>query len=443
MKNMKRLLSAVMPIIAALALVPAAAQEVNYDESKVGPYTLEDPLTFVNGKKVKNKKDWPRRREEILDIFQSEMYGRMPGAPDALVTEVTEEGTTLAGLANRRQIRMWFTNDKTGPAVNWLVVTPAKVKGPFPTVILLNYEGNHTVLPDLEIPVTEAWIRGTDHKSSEAKRGILASPASITRIPVDLLVARGYAVVTACYAELSPDPERGDKDPDGKPLQEEFAYTGVFSLWGQRDPSRTDNTTALNAWAWGLMRGMDLIEKDSLLDESRVVLTGCSRLGKAALIAGAFDERFPVVVPNQTGGGGVPLAKRNFGETITTEMRSFTHWYCKAYGRYAGHEDIMPFDQHLLLTCVAPRALLVEGFDQPWFDTKGEFLSIQAASPVWEFLGQPGLPKVSWPDDYDTSAIGPVLGYVRRDLDHGISMPDWLWMLDFADKRFATADRRN
>ena len=443
MKKMKRLLLAAMPVIAALTLVPAAAQEVNYDESKVGPYTLEDPLTFVNGKKVKNKKDWTRRREEILDIFQSEMYGRMPGAPEAVVTEVSEEGTTLAGLATRRQVRMWFTKDKTGPAVNWLVVTPSKVKGPFPTVILLNYEGNHTVLPDPEIPVTEAWIRGTDHKSDEEKRGILASPASITRIPVDLLVARGYAVVTACYAELSPDPERGDKDPDGKPLQEEFAYTGIFSLWGQRDPSRTDNTTALNAWAWGLMRGMDLIVKDPLLDESRVVLTGCSRLGKAALIAGAFDERFPVVVPNQTGGGGVPLAKRNFGETITTEMRSFTHWYCKAYGRYAGHEDIMPFDQHLLLTCVAPRALLVEGFDQPWFDTKGEFLSVQAASPVWEFLGQPGLPKVSWPDDYDTSAIGPVLGYVRRDLDHGISMPDWLWMLDFADKRFATAYKQN
>ena len=117
-------------------------------------------------------------------------------------------------------------------------------------------------------------------------------------------------------------------------------------------------------------------------------------------------------------------------------MRSFTHWYCKAYSRYAGHEDIMPFDQHLFLTCIAPRALLVEGFDQPWFDTKGEFLSVQAASPVWEFLGKPGLPKVSWPDDYDTKAIGPVLGYVRRDLDHGISMIDWVWMLDFADRQF-------
>ena len=132
----------------------------------------------------------------------------------------------------------------------------------------------------------------------------------------------------------------------------------------------------------------------------------------------------------------MPLAKRNYGESITTEMQMFTHWYCKAYKKYAGHEDIMPFDQHMLLACVAPRGLLVEGFDTPWFDTKGEFLSIQAASPVWEMLGKKGLPQVSWPDDYDTSAIGETIGYVRRDLEHGHSAIDWTWMMDFADHLF-------
>ena len=178
---------------------------------------------------------------------------------------------------------------------------------------------------------------------------------------------------------------------------------------------------------------MDMICQDPALYENKVILTGFSRLGKAALIAGAFDERFPVVVPVQTGGGGVPLAKRNFGETVGTEVVSFTHWYCRAYDKYADNTDALPFDQHMLLTCIAPRALLVEGFDQPWFDTKGEFLSVQAASPVWKFLGSKGLPNVSWPDDYDTSAIGPRLGYVRRPNEHGISMIDWIWMLDFAE----------
>ena len=108
-----------------------------------------------------------------------------------------------------------------------------------------------------------------------------------------------------------------------------------------------------------------------------------------------------------------------------------------AYRKYAGHEDQMPFDQHLLLACVAPRAMLVEGFDEPWFDTRGEFLALQAASPVWERFAGTGLPRVAWPDDYDTSAIGPRLGYVRRTEKHGHAACDWVWMLRFADGVFS------
>ena len=97
----------------------------------------------------------------------------------------------------------------------------------------------------------------------------------------------------------------------------------------------------------------------------------------------------------------------------------------------------MPFDQHLLLACVAPRAMLVEGFDEKWFDTKGEFLALQAASPVWEKFAGKGLPRVAWPDDYDTSAIGLRLGYVRRTEKHGHAACDWVWMLRFADGVFS------
>jgi hypothetical protein len=185
------------------------------------------------------------------------------------------------------------------------------------------------------------------------------------------------------------------------------------------------------------MRGMDMIEQDKRLDARKVILTGCSRLGKAALIAGAFDERFPVVVPVQTGGGGVPLAKRYYGENVKTMTTMFTHWYCKAWNKYADNEQAMPFDQHLLLSCIAPRALLVEGFNEPWFDTKGEFLALKVASPVWKKLGKTGLPDVSWPDNYDTKAIGKYLGYVRRTEQHGFSVYDWMWMTDFADKIFS------
>lgn len=406
------------------------AQQVNYDENKVGPYTLEDPLRFVSGKKVKNLRDWAQRRQEILDIFQREMYGQMPPRSDVYL-QLMEQGTTLAGFGLRRQVRMWFRSDHSGLFIDWLIVTPRHAQEPVPSVMLLNYCGNHTVLTDEVILITDS--RDVPHNLyRETKpRGNFADPNQRTYYPVSMILARGYAFVTACYADISPDP-----DPASEAEQDQYAYRRCFSLWPPRDPSRDDNTTSLGAWAWGLMRGMDMIERDSLLDAARVVLTGSSRLGKAALIAGAFDERFPVVVPNQTGGGGVPLAKRNFGENITTETKMFTHWYCRAYRKYAGHEDQMPFDQHLLLACIAPRALLVEGFDEKWFDTRGEFLSVQAASPVWEKFCKTGLPRVEWPQDFDTSAIGERLGYVRRSGQHGHAAHDWVWMLRFADRVF-------
>ena len=407
---------------------------VNYDESAIPPYTLEDPLSYADGRKLRSKNEWPARRQEILEIFQREMYGQMPPAGEIFL-ETLEEGTTLAGFALRRQVRMWFRADHTGPHIDWLQLIPTQVQGPCPAILLLNYTGNHEVLEDKEIVVTESWLRETPHKASQNARGKYNHDGLDHVFPVSALLARGYALVTACYCDISPDPDPL-QEADGVILQDSFAYTGVFDLWGPRDASRTDNTTSLAAWAWALMRGMDMLVQDPAFDEKRVVLTGYSRLGKAALWAGAFDERFPVVVPVQSGGGGAPLAKRDYGEKIATEVTSFRHWYCRAYDKYAYDTAAMPFDQHLLVSCVAPRALLIEGFDKPWFDTKGEFLALQAASPVWKFLGNAGLPAVDWPDDYDTSAIGHRLGYVRRDQGHGISAIDWMWMLDFADGVF-------
>ncbi len=134
-----------------------------------------------------------------------------------------------------------------------------------------------------------------------------------------------------------------------------------------------------------------------------------------------------------------PLAEYpgEVGENVSTEMASFPHWYCKAYAKYIDNEQAMKFDQHLLVAAIAPRALLVEGFNQGWFDAKGEWLSCRAASPVWEFLGKEGLPKGDFPENYDRSRIGSTFGYVRRGGQHGLSGYDWLWMLDFADKAFS------
>ena len=371
-----------------------AYAHVNYDESAIPPYTLEDPLVFADGRKLRSRKEWPARRKEILDLFQKEMLGELP-PPAPIYTEELEEMPALLGTATLRQVRMHFRPDGSGPSIDWGILTPDNAAGPLPAILLLNYKGNQAFLPECQA-----------------------------------LLARGYALVTACYTDISPDP-----DPllheNGIVLQDGHAFSGIFELWGVRDPARDDNTGSLMAWAWGLMRGLDLIEKEPALDASKVLLTGYSRLGKAALIAAAYDERFRAVVVNQSGGGGVPLAKRHFGECIATEVTSFRHWYCRAYDKYAWDTEAMPFDQHLLVSAIAPRAILVEGFNKPWFDTHGEYLSLQAASPVWKFLGQPGMPNVPWPDNYDTSAIGRRVGYVRRDGDHGIAPIDWEWMLHF------------
>ena len=392
----------------------------NKEEGKVPAYTLPDPLTFADGHAVASKAEWPARREEILDIFQREMYGQMP-APSPIYLEQLEEGFSIEKSAVRRQVRMWFSPDKTGPKIDWLIVMPRYAKGPVPVILLLNYYGNHTVLPDEEILLP-------DYPQDEPlrERGALSRTGGRTLYPVDMLLARGYAFVTACYEDVSPDPD---------PIQDEAdAYHRIFDLWGPRDLSRKDNTTSLAAWAWALMRGVDMIGEIPELDGSRILLTGSSRLGKAALLASAFDKRIAVTVINQSGGGGVPLSKRYFGETVASEVVKFPHWFCREYDKYAGAERKMPFDQHMLLSCIAPRALLIEGFNNPWFDTYGEFLSVKEASRVWEFLGKEGLPAVEWPEENDTSAIGPVVGYVRRHGSHGISAQDWTWMLDFAEK---------
>ena len=415
--------------------------DANYDTGKIPPYVLEDPLVFADGRKVSSASEWAERRREILGIFAKEMYGAEPPAPEALVTELVDEKVVVDGHAVRRQYRMWFKADKSGPCVTWIMWIPRFAKKPVPVISFLNYRGNHELVPDEDIPVQQGWTRDgekfgvTNHTSSAMTRGAMQNPNAATVFPVGMILARGFAVMSACYCEVSPDPDRGERETQF--MQNPFAYTGVFELWGPRDPSRTDDITALGAWAWALSRGLDLAERVPELDAKRAVVTGCSRLGKAAMIAAARDERFAVCVPNQTGGGGVPLAKRDYGENVSTENRYFTHWYCRAYAKYAEAPwKDMPFDQHLFIACIAPRALLVQGFDSRWFDTEGEYLSVKAASPVWTFLGKGGMPDVAWPSDYDTSAIGRHLGYVRRAGSHGISAHDWTWLMDFAEGVF-------
>ena len=375
--------------------------EFNYDESKAGEgtYTLEDPLTFIDGRKVKNASDWAERRKELLKLFESEVYGRMPPKPDAFVTELISEKLTEDRFAVERRYRVWFRKDKTGPVIDWIVFVPKYAKRPCPVILHLNYKGNDLVA------------------SGRTNHYVL---------PLGEFAARGYAFMSAHYTQITSDgAKRGGN-----------YFDGVCELWGRRDPNAMDNTGALMAWAWGLCRGLDLAERISEIDADRNMVIGSSRLGKAALLAAAYDERFKVCVPNQTGAVGVQLMKRNFGETLAGQRLSMAHWYCKGVWKYMDDPKSQQFDQHLLLACVAPRALLLECYHKLWFDPKGEFLAAKAASPVWEFLTGKGLGLDEMPPEYSDCAARPPFGFVRRTECHGLSPYDWKWALDFADRTF-------
>ena len=416
-------------ILCALIAITCTARPPNYDESKVAPYDVPDPLTFADGEKLTSPDQWPQRRKEILAIFEDQMYGIIPPRPDVMRTELIESGETLDGTVLRKQVRMWFNKENKGPKIDWIFFLPKKATTPVPAYIGLNFYGNQEILPDKEILVADGWLRNnnkhfiSDNRASEKSRGISGVPEAPQYWPVQMLTERGYALVTACYCDIDPDYDDG--------------YTnGVHVLFPPKTrPIPGNYTTSLASWAWALIRGMDMIEKESAIDPKRVAVVGCSRLAKAALLAGAKDERFAVVIPNQTGGGGTPPAKRDFGENVSIQNEKFPHWFCGNYRKYSDNEEALTFDQHMLLTACAPRHLYVSSFPKGWFDPYGEFLSMKAAEPVWKFLGLPGLPAEKWPDE-NQPVSSSHLAYHRRPGEHGINPFDWECYLDFTDKAF-------
>ena len=426
---------ALLLVLGSLAAMPHDARSqqpevFNEDESLVRDYVLPDLLVGPDGEAVTTPEGWlTAARPRWMAILEGEGYGRrLPAVP--VTPEAVERGPGPGGT-RRIQARLRLGVGPDAPATEVLLYLPAAAAVPaerrLPTFLHLNFGGNHAETADPAVRLPSGWVPNgkdtgvTDNTAREASRGTLAR-----RWPVERLVARGYATATAFYGDVFPD--RADGRPASVLPGLGYAATDA--------EARPDEPGAISTWAWQLSRILDWLVTLPEIDPRRVIVVGHSRLGKTALWAGAGDERFAMVVSNESGCGGAALERRNFGETVKRITTAFPHWFCPRYAAWADRAAEMPFDQHVLLAMTAPRPLYVaSAAEDLWADPRGEFLAAVAAGPAWGLFGLEGLATDAFPAP-DTP-VGHAVGYHVRSGAHDILAWDWERFADFADRALA------
>lgn len=422
------LLSVTGLLISNLAM--AQKFEANYDESKIPAFTLPDPLQTEDGKPVTDAKTWESiRRPELLKLFTEQVYGRAPAPCQIAHRLVSTKEDAIDGKAIRREVDVFFGKADDAPAMRLLIYTPKSV-GHAPAFVGLNFQGNHSVDADPSISLNTNWVRaksGTTNKNraTEAARGVASS-----RWPIEMLIDRGYALVTIYYGDIDPDFDDGFENGIHGAMKSETESIPAGEKWG-----------SIAAWSYGLSRALDYLQEDDHIDGGRVAVIGHSRLGKTSLWAGASDTRFKLVISNDSGCGGAALSRRAIGETVGRINTSFPHWFCDNYTQYNLHEDECPVDQHQLIALMAPRAVYVASASgDKWADPKGEFLAAVGADPVYRLLGTDGMGGSAPPSEMP-AADHPIkqgtIGYHLRTGKHDLTPYDWKQYLDFADVHLA------
>ena len=389
---------------------PAAPNYANYDESKANPYpALPDPLTLANGKPVKSAKDWwKKRRPELVEIYDRQIYGRMPQNVPGVTWSVKESREDLVG----------------GKPVLFRK--------------LVGHVDNFSY-PLLDV-VIEAELT-TPKDAQGSKRGV---PVIVEFFPFEFrgrfppppsptwqeqVIARGWA-----YAVLSTSTIQAD---NGAGLTK-----GIIGLVNKGQPRKPDDWGALRAWAWGASRLLDHLETLPEVDAKRAVIEGVSRFGKAALVTMAYEPRYAIGFIGSSGAGGAALARRNWGEKLENVAGTGEyHWMAGNYIKYAadplGANDL-PVDAHELIALAAPRPLFIGAgtLEQGdgWVDPKGMFLAAKAASPVYRLLGKRAIDATEWPAT-ETPLTAGELAYRQHAGGH-TSGPNWPTFLDFAARYF-------
>jgi dienelactone hydrolase len=372
---------------------------------------LPELLRDFNGKPVETAGQWKRFRKDILKRVQDEMYGALPATPPGMAFEVTSEfKDALGGTATCRIVRIHF-DDTDALSIQLMLFTPNKRRGKVPCFLTLGFCGNDSLTDDVRIPERSGWNFG-----SCKGRGSLAAGWQLERT-----IARGYAVAHICYADI--DEDRID-------------HEGGIRAWEDRiagKPKQTINRGSVAAWAWGVHRAVDYLITDAKVNGKRIAIMGHSRNGKAALLAGATDERIALVIPHQSGCGGAAPSRGAVGEKVSDINKRFPHWFNAKFKAYSDATDRLPFDQHHVIACIAPRPVLISNAVQDtWANPDGQFEALRAAQPAWALLGKndSGIPATV---EQGKVSLGRQGTFLRPGV-HAVTADDWAAFLDFADR---------
>ena len=356
---------------------------------------MPDPLVMNDGAKVTTAGQWDARRTEIKRILEYYSIGSMPPPPGNVTGHDIKSQIVADGKVSFRLVHLTF-----GPAeklgFNVAVFTPTQAGGPFPTFINISFDPT----PGMAFtPSTNNPMRSRNSPDPDI---------AATRFAMEL--DRGYAVVTYDYEET------GDDGPSG--LTNKFIAAYPECDWHLE-----------GAWAWGMSRVVDYLQTQPFADKSKLIAIGHSRLGKASLIAGAFDERFAMVAPVGSGAYGTGAFRFNGmtnggKEGLDEIIAHFPYWIGPRLDQFSGHLYKLPFDQHWLIALVAPRPFIsLDATDDQFANGNALKESWLAAKPVYELLGAPDR-----------------LGFNFRPGKHVLSPLDWEAALDFADQQLRGMD---
>ena len=395
---------------------------VNYDEDKVGEYTLPDLFLTAQGKRVTDAKTWTKtRRPELVKLFEEFQYGKMPRRPSSMIFDVFDKGTPVFnGKAIRKQVTVQFSKAWPENKMHLVIYLPAGAKKKAPLLLNLSFSAPNQLIADPGIRVGEIWNR-------EGKRVKADQPTPFGKMNVEQFIDAGFGFATVYYGDIEPDFKDGIKSG---------GIRAKYLKAGQTTPA-DDEWGAVSAWAWGLSRAMDYFETDKQIDSKRIAIQGASRLGKTVLWAGAHDTRFKMVIASVSGESGAALSRRNYGETVQhmTDPTRYYYQFAPNYHSFSDKVNRLPVDGHMLVALMAPRPLLLQtGSTDFWSDPKGEFLSAIAAEPVYKLFGKTGPGTTTFPAPGDTSLLLGDLGYYMHEGGHSVLPGDWTHFITYMKK---------